>query len=192
MIGRRQFLQFGPATLSGALVINWNHALAAMGSFEAHVLARGIYDPQSSAGQEFADTLASHGMRTTSADREIGALWYSDLRDQLRRSPAPFAGLTDRPTLFCLEELARDVGMRVVMRIDHQIDRSGLVTHEPIGPAIVTDTVRKLSNTDSFGRLAALLAMHPQVQYSHSQTAQKRTGADAPTHTNSLVTWVIA
>ena len=192
MIGRRQFLQFGPATLGGALAVNWSSAFAAMGSFDAHVLARGIFDEQHSDGRNFAAALASHGMRTTAADRDIANLWYTDLRNQLRRTPAPFAGLTARPTLFCLEELARDVGMRVVMRIDHLIDRSGFASHDAVGPAFVADSMQQLGGQDSFGHIAALLVMHPQVHRARGQAAQKRTGTEAPANTTSLVTWVIA
>lgn len=192
MIGRRQFLQFGPATLGGALALNWHPSLAAFGSTETYVLSRGIFDERFEESRTFGAVLASRGMRTTALRGDVGNLWYDDLRKQLRQSPGPFAGLTDRATLFCLEELARDVGMRVVTRIDHLIDHDGRVQHDAAGPASVAEAMRPLDARENFGHVAALLVMQRDAQYASNPNAQKRSSASAPADTIPLATWVIA
>lgn len=192
MIGRRQFLQFGPATLGGAWALNWHQSLAAFGSAETYVLSRGIFDERFEESRTFGSVLASRGMRTTALKGDIANLWYDDLRSQLRKSPGPFAGLTDRASLFCLEELARDVGMRVVTRIDHLIDHAGRVQHDAAGPTSVAEALRPLDARESFGHLAALLVMQRDTQISSNPNAQKRSGAAAPIGTIPLATWVIA
>jgi hypothetical protein len=52
-----------------------------------------------------------HGIRG-----DITALWYHDLYFHWRNEPTPIAGITTSESLFCLELLARDAGLRVTSR----------------------------------------------------------------------------
>ena len=61
----------------------------------------------------------------------------------------PIIGLTDRPALFCLEELARDVGMRVIFRADHVMDQGGHAQHTAVGPASLIAVTRNLPGAGS-------------------------------------------
>jgi hypothetical protein len=192
MIGRRKFLQLGPATLTSALVLDWDRAVAATGFNHADVLGRGIFDARFAESRNFGDTLAAHGVQTTPIQDDVASLWYDDLRSQLRKVPTPIAGLTDRSALFCLEELARDVGMRVITRIDHLMDRSGIVRHDAIGPASIVETMQPLHDRESYGHLTALLVMQHESQRAPRPEAQKRTGPGQPAGATALVTWVIA
>ena len=192
MIGRRRFLQLGPATLTSALVLDWEKAIAATGFSRAGLLSRGIYDARFTESRNFGATLASHGVKTTKIRNDVASLWYDDLRIRLREERAPIAGLTDRSALFCLEELARDVGMRVVTRIDHLSDRSGTVRHDAIGAASIVETMQPLHDRESFGHLTALLVMQNESQRAPQPGAQKRTGPGSPDSATALATWVIA
>lgn len=44
----------------------------------------------------------------------LAALWYHDLYFRWRRGPAAIAGMTGEDSLFCLDLLARDAGLRVL------------------------------------------------------------------------------
>lgn len=194
MIGRRGFLQLGPAALSGSLAIHWGNAIGAAATGKPHSLAQGIVDERYTESRTFGDSLAAHGVPTTAIRGDVASLWYDDLRAQLRRTRTPVAGLTDRCTLFCLEELARDVSMKVVTRIDHIIDRNGNARHDAIGPGLSLETIQSLHPQERFGHLVALLVMQPETFRGAHLNAQKRTGPAAPANDTALalVTWVIA
>lgn len=188
MIGRRRFLQLGPATLTGALVLDWDKAIGAAGAGGPGQLGRGIFDQRFAESRAFGQSLAAHGVQTTAAGDDIARLWYDDLRPSLQKASVPFAGLTDRSTVFCLEELARDVGMKVVTRIDHVMEPNGEFRHDAVASSFIVETLRESAG---FGQLAALLLMNESQHASHPD-AQKRTGPAAPENTTALVTWVIA
>lgn len=192
MIGRRQFLQFGPATLTGAMALNWRSAMSGFDNLGTYVLGRGIFDKRYPASREFAQALAAHGMRTTALKGDVGQLWYGDLREHLRRARTPIAGLTDRSTLFCLEELARDVGMRVTTRIDHLIDHDGNANHALAGTSPIADSMQNLAANDSFGQFAAQLVMQNEAHQTSGPAAIKHSGPSVTADTTQLVTWVIA
>jgi hypothetical protein len=192
MIGRRRFLQLGSATLSGAPFVNWDKALGALKATQPKILSRGIFDERFTESRIFGNALAARGLRTSAIGGDIASLWYGDLRDQLRQTRVPFAGLTERSALFCLEELARDVGMRVVTRIDHTIDSDGVVRHEVSGPTSVKRALQQLDTAGNFGRLSALLVMQHDSHQARNAEAQKRFGPMAPANTTALVTWAIA
>jgi hypothetical protein len=50
---------------------------------------------------------------------DITDLWYHDLDRRWRQGPVAIAGMTAHGPLFCLERLAWDHGMRVVLRTEH-------------------------------------------------------------------------
>ena len=191
MIGRRSFLQLGPAALASTLVLDWNKALGAVAPNGSSTIKRGIIDQRFAISTAFGRTLAAQGIRTTNVRDDVARLWYDDLRAELRATHAPFAGLTDRSTLFCLEELARDVSMRVVVRVDHLIDAQGRVQHDVTGSPDFF-AAKKLQHADeTLGQLTALLVTQNTAQQPRA-AAQKKTGPGAPEDVTALVTWVIA
>jgi hypothetical protein len=191
MIGRRGFLQLGPAALASTLVLDWNKALGAVAPNGSSTIKRGIVDQRFAISAAFGRTLADQGIRTTDVRDDVARLWYDDLRTELRTTQAPFAGLTDRSTLFCLEELARDVGMRVVVRVDHLIDTDGRVQHDVTGSPDFFAAAQLQHADESLGQLAGLLVTQDSSQAPQA-AAQKKTGPGAPEHITALVTWVIA
>ena len=81
-------------------------------------LCGAVFDERFDECLAFAGEMNRRGVVTSGIRGDVAKLWYEDLRARLRQGPAPIAGLTDRLALFCLEELARDVGMKVFFRVD--------------------------------------------------------------------------
>src|SRR5580698_3729312 len=125
MVNRRSVLKIGAATAAGALV-----KMPASGRNVSPVPAcsafqRAVFDERFTDCPAFAAEMHRAGVFTSAIRGDVAKLWYDDLREHLSQNRLPVAGLTDRVALFCLEELARDVGMRVIFRVDHIIDQDG-------------------------------------------------------------------
>jgi hypothetical protein len=99
--------------------------------------------------------------------------------------------LTDRTALFCLEELARDVNMRVVFRVDHMIELDGLAQQEAAAQGSIV-AARQLPKEPEFGRAMAERLSRLDPRELRDAAAQKRTGPFAPEDKTVLVSWVIA
>jgi hypothetical protein len=82
-----------------------------------------IYDRRFSAARIFgaAAERAHSTAGTVAIDGDITALWSRDLRHRWSTVGGMIAGMTTARTLFCLEQLARDHWMRVVIRAEHAI-----------------------------------------------------------------------
>jgi hypothetical protein len=193
MFDRRTVLKLGAAGAAGALIDFPNQAIgAAATTLPPNSISRAVFDGRSPEAVTFAKELNRRGVTTSSIGNDIGKLWYGDLETRLREIPSPVAGLTDRATLFCLEELARSVGMRARYRVEHVIDPYGQVEHAVIGPAAIVAAVRRLAPGPGFGRDMAVLASQFDPRGSRETAAQKRTGPFSPEDKKVLVSWVIA
>jgi hypothetical protein len=177
-------MKIGAATVAGALANL--PALGRRGAFQ-----RAVFDERFAECRAFAAELTGGGVPTAAIRGDVARLWYGDLRAHLRESRLPLAGLTDRATLFCLEELARDVGMRVIFRADHIIDRNGHARHAAIGPASLVAVTRNLPPEAGFGRAMAGLLSQFDIDEPRDSAAQKRTGPFSPENKTALVSWVI-
>ncbi|MGA2212231.1 MAG: hypothetical protein ABSH31_03055, partial [Bryobacteraceae bacterium] len=118
MIDRRSALKIGATTLAAALVRG--SALGKSPSRSGY--ERAVFDERFDACRVFGAQFARSGVPASAIRGDVAELWYEDLRAALSKRRAPIAGLTNRPALFCLEELARDVGMRVILRVDHTLE----------------------------------------------------------------------
>ena len=176
MVNRRSVMKVGAAAVAGALV---NVPVSGRNATATFPDAQRIKEQK--------------GVITSAIRGDVAKLWYDDLRVQLSKDPAPIAGLTDRATLFCLEELARDVGMRVIFRVDHIIDRSKQdrhAQHTAVGPASLVAADHHVDAGTGFGQ-----AMAPAVQAVRGRVepgdlaAQKRTGPFSPENKTALVSW---
>jgi hypothetical protein len=173
MVNRRSVIKIGAAAAAGALAnlpVPGRHAVAT-GAYSA--FQRAVFDERFAECRAFAAELHSAGVLTSAIRGDVAGLWYGDLRAHLRESRLPVAGLTDRAALFCLEELARDVGMRVIFRADHIIDQDQHARHA------------------GFGRAMARLFRRFDINEPRDATAQKRTGPFSPKNKTALVSWVI-
>jgi len=77
---------------------------------------RAIYDARFEAGHRFARDAAIRGWITRAIQGDVTEVWYHELAVRWKRGPVPIAGLTTPQSLFVLERLAWDVGMRVGAR----------------------------------------------------------------------------
>jgi hypothetical protein len=185
MFNRRGVLKFGAATVAGVL--------GKMPTSARPAFHRAIFDERFAECREFAAELNSLGIRTSAICGDVATLWYGDLKAHLSENRLPIAGSTDRAALFCLEELARDVGMRVIFRADHIIDQNGHTQHSAVGPASPVAVVRNLRQQgDGFGRTMAVLFSQFDIREPRDMAAQKHTGPFSPENKTALVSWLIA
>jgi hypothetical protein len=193
MVDRRTVLKLGATSAAGALI---NVSATALGAIAPdsprNPLSRAIFDGRSAEGLAFASEMRGRGVAISEIGTDLATLWYSDLQAHLRKSPAPIAGLTDRATLFCLEELARSVGMKVRYRVDHKVDSIGRVQHDAVGPTPIVEAASKLDSRSRYGRKMAVSASQFDPSESCGTDAQKRTGPFSPEDTTVFVSWVIA
>ena len=82
-------------------------------------LYKAIYDASYVAGLTFAAQMQRRGVAVHAIERDITDVWFNDLALRWRESPVAIAGLTAPEALFCLEQLAWDQRMRVVVRGTH-------------------------------------------------------------------------
>jgi hypothetical protein len=192
MVNRRSVLKIGAATVAGVLVKVPVSARNLSPAREHIAFHRAVFDERFAECRGFAAELQSAGVLTSAIRGDVAGLWYDDLRVHLRENRLPVAGLTDRAALFCLEELARDVGMRVIFRADHIIDQNGHTQHTVVGPASLVAASRELTPELGFGRTMARLFRRLDISEPCDTSAQKRTGPFSPADKTALVSWVIA
>ncbi len=192
MVDRRSVLKVGAASVAGALVNMSHPVFGAAWAGTVNPLHGAVFAPRYRQAVAFAEELQRRQVITFRTGNDIAKVWYSDLQGGLNHHCAPIAGLTDRVTLFCLEELARSAGMRVLYRVDHVIDERGNVEHTAAGPASIVEATRKLRPTSGFGREMAVLATRFEVREPTDTAALKRTGPFSPGNKVALVSWMIA
>jgi hypothetical protein len=91
-----------------------------------------IFDHRYPAGRAFGAVAKSADSSAVIAaiDGDITALWQYSLRSQWSAGGGgAIAGMTTARTLFCLEQLARDHWMRVVIRAEHAISKGYETVH---------------------------------------------------------------
>jgi hypothetical protein len=197
MVNRRNVLKIGAATVTGVLVkmpVSGRSLWPGRGHIALH---RAVFDERFVESQAFAAELHSAGVFTSAIRGDVAKLWYDDLRVHLSENRVPFAGLTDRAAMFCLEELARDVGMRVIFRADHITDQNGHTQHTAVGPASLVAITCNLPPETGFGRAIAVLFSRfnsngRNISGAGDTSAQKRAGPFSPEHKTALVSWLIA
>jgi len=192
MVNRRSVLKIGAATAAGVLVkmpVSGRNLSPAKAHIAFH---RAVFDERFAECRGFAAELHSAGVFTSAIRGDVAGLWYDDLRAHLREDRLPVAGLTDRAALFCLEELARDVNMRVVFRVDHTIELDGLAQHGAAAEASIVSATRRLPKEPHFGRAMAERFSRLDPRELRDAAAQKLTGPFAPEDKTVLVSWVIA
>ena len=180
------------ASVAGVLTGISGHAKAADRAGIAGTGYRAVFQPHHEASVAFARTLKDRCISVSEVSGDLGQLWYGELRGQLRRNKTPVAGLTDRATLFCLEELARDVDMRVRFRVDRVVEQGGQIRHEVSGRATFVPALGDLRTDESFGNAMASLIRLVDNSLSGDVGAQRRTGPFHNASERALVAWIIA
>ena len=114
MANRRELIKIGLAAsiLPMDLIARQARAQAPL------AIHRAIYDERFEAGRAFAAQARQRGWTVRAIRGDVTDLWFNELSMRWKQGPAPIAGLTAKNSLFCLERLAWDAGMRVVSRAE--------------------------------------------------------------------------
>jgi hypothetical protein len=191
MVSRRTLIKLGTAGVAATVIRAPVQVLGAAFLVDGRGLAQALFDERFAEARSFGAALAARGAPIRGIRGDVAMLWYRDLKARLVEDRLPLVGLTDRTALFCLEELARDLGMKVCGRIDHSIDALGTVSHQAAGPTAWLDAGQRLGSAPRFGRTMAALLADPTVHGS-AVAAQKRTGPFSALDRTTLVSWWIA
>jgi hypothetical protein len=108
MPNRREFLQAGIGVSLLPLLSSKALSAAAPGIFDLFVFDRRF--PQA---RDFAQRAREVGVDRAAIEGDITHLYFHDLSLRWNRGPTTIAGLSTKASLFCLEMLARDRGMRL-------------------------------------------------------------------------------
>jgi hypothetical protein len=131
---------------------------------------------------------------------DVTAVWFEQLDPLWRRESVLVAGMTPPSTLFCLERLAWDHGLRVAFRGTHEPAAAGGETHlfEVAGDR-EQDLMRGFSDERSWATQVAehIASITEPVPVFPSRPAdrcasQLRTAASRFDCETSLVSWLIA
>jgi hypothetical protein len=118
---RRTVLKLGVAasTLPLATAAIQPVFAGATGHAENLELYKILFDKTSNRGREFGCLSQRLGAQVEAIEGDVTDIWYNDLYFRWKEGQAAIAGLTTETTLFCLQQLARDVKMHVVYRAEH-------------------------------------------------------------------------
>jgi hypothetical protein len=108
-VTRRQFVGAGAAALAAT-------AVPAALSPRVPIPYRAIFDERFDAGRQFGAEALGRGWVTRAIRGDVTHVWFHELSLRWKRGAAPIAGLTTASSLFVLERLSWDVGMRVTVR----------------------------------------------------------------------------
>lgn len=113
MPNRRQFLQAGISALLLPLLSRKAFGAGAPKTFDLV-----IFDQRYLKARTFAEQARHAGLECAAIQGDITELYFRDLALRWSRRPSTIAGLSTIASLFCLEILARDRGMRLVYFAD--------------------------------------------------------------------------
>ena len=195
MLDRRDFMQGAAITTATAATgLSVGAARAATMSFH-----KVIFDEDFDQSRLFGAAAQRLGAKVYSIRGDVTKLWYDHLYHRWRRSPAAIAGMTQHASLFVLEMMAADAGLRVIHRTHHQILSDGSMVHEAFGPAAhlrrtwFTESPSTLWQSAWACRAAQIIMSWPadaaRISKAHSNIIEARLRAVAP---NTLISWIIA
>ena len=136
MTNRREFLH-GSASVSAlsfgsGLALPEAFARAEADSIRVH---KGVIDDRYAESRIFAEAIGRMGVQAESLqDGDATDLWRRQRAQMRRRQHLAFAGLTQFGPMFVFEQLAREHGMKLVLRIEHQPRSDGTIAHTIAGP----------------------------------------------------------
>ena len=197
MTDRRTFLKTGITALALPTIARSAYALplAITGDAASYVTPyKVIYDQRFQDSIAFADAARNLGAVIHGIKGDVTDLWYNDLYHEWQKGPAPIMGMTTTDALFCLQILAQDQRMRVVLRIDHTYLAGDRIEHVINSVAPASPAVANLENVGPAWNIhMSDIVLHCPEQQSQTTCTSLITQLDRPvTEKQSLVTWVIA
>ncbi|MEJ0039715.1 MAG: hypothetical protein WDO68_27360 [Gammaproteobacteria bacterium] len=206
MTSRREFLEAAalsslPVIAGTSLTFAATSAIAASpasnaapGSPDFHLVLFDARYPQAGSGATRINRMgaAVHAL----ADGDITQVWLDSIGPAWQRGPAVVAGLTARPALFCLEQLALSSGLRVVFHAEHIVHADGRTEHSlPRGAESVGLSSSDLTHAGNnwSARVADALATYRpsavRPRFARSDAALEPT---LPPQAQLLTSWIIA
>jgi hypothetical protein len=198
MTSRREFLSGGAAVC--ALTAG---QLGSAASLAANVVVPGaatreslalIYDSSLPQAQAFGTAAAGLGARAVGVTGDLGSTWMNFIEPAFRAGAGTIAGMTAAATLFCLEYMGRDYGMRVVYRIEHEPLDGGGYRHRLCGAEELADASVLLhaAGPDWPAVAAALAARGPAAGLPTPALPLVELQAQAAGTPPRLFTWLMA
>jgi len=153
-----------------------------------------IYDTRFPESVAFGRRAAALGAPVHAIDGDMTRLWFDDIYHRWKKAPVAIAGLTAHGPLFCFERLAWDQGLRVVLRVEHGDDTSGVVKHVVSAPQSMLGLSRAaLARTDWAVGIADVVTRCPRVRTESGECAVAAARVDGTLATDTLLySWVIA
>ncbi len=197
MTTRRTFLQGCATTLGVAL------ASTSMGGFAANLTKSGrnddtplfgvVYDPSHPASTRFGAVSRQLGHQVHAIAGDVTEFWVEHLATQWRKQPTAIGGMTHADSLFVLERLGWDHGLRVVFRAEHVL-ADGRSTHSLTGPESMLASCEALASRehDYADSMAAIIGHCPGVTRSPGHSTLHLANHHQSRTTRPLYTWVIA
>jgi hypothetical protein len=194
MLNRRKVLGLATAGVGSTLVGLPGFAISSSILDFSPSFNHVVYDKRFQASVEFGSAFPRANLYD--ASKGVEKLWYQSLKRQLLQSRQAVVGLTDKLSVFCLEELARDVGMNMLLRADHSFIRDKKVQHTAFGPTSFISAINEVSGELDLGKVMARI-LAEQYELLPSQTrrieesAQKQGGAFSSGNETVLVSWLM-
>ena len=196
MTNRREILQAAAVSAALPLMTGATSAVDAARGMRIAVHAV-LIDERYSASLSVGARLHGRGATVHAIpEGDVTQIWLQSIGPAWRREPVAVAGLTARPALFCLEQLALSCELRVVFHGEHVVIPGGPTEHSILrGAEAANLSARDLRRAGPLwpARLADAIATHCE------SAAQQRVGpSDAalepvlPPGAQLLTSWLIA
>jgi hypothetical protein len=167
---------------------------AAPHSGVAIVLDQVLFDSRYAECRSFAETARRSGLETAALEGDVTPMWYGTLSSRWTAGGGAIAGMTTPSSLFCLEQLAMDHWMRVVIRIEHRLSPAGIPSHRiTASDSMLTRSCAVLHRTGWPAHVTGLLSTCGRAKNQpRSMRAMPRFDANPASGGVNLVSWVIA
>jgi hypothetical protein len=198
-LSRRDFVT-GCLANAGIAAALAPHAAVAFSHPSHSALRLGLFDTRFPAAVAFSEALLRRGVALAPFQGDVTAVWFEQLDPLWRRESILVAGMTTPSTLFCLEQMAWDHGLRVAFRGTHEPAPLGDVTHlsEAAGDRR-QDLMSRFSQerpwaaqvADHIAAISEPIPAFPSRPEARSK-ARLRTAASGFDCDTTLVSWLIA
>jgi hypothetical protein len=157
------------------------------------VLDHVLFDSRYAECRSFAAAARRSGHETAALEGDVTPVWYGMLRSRWAAGGGAIAGMTAPSSLFCLEQLAKDHWMRVVIRIAH---RPGIPSHRiTASDCMLTRSCAALSGSPAWPEhVTGLLTTCERArnQPRSTRTIPRSDSDPSASRSVNLVSWVIA
>ena len=138
---RRNFLKCGLGVWAAGVLIS-----PIAGQAPAVPYYKAVFDDRFTDARAFATGAAERGIPTAGIRGDITGLFFDDLDLRWKQGPVLLAGYTTPSSLFCLDLLARDRGMRLSHRVTTPTVQAALGI---LDGALPSDRTTRLPSTDA-------------------------------------------